>query len=376
MTGSPDRRQFLKDLTIATLATVAAAATAPRIARGAGVPTRRREREPRPFNVVAIGDSIIWGQGLPPDAKFTSLTRGWLEERLHRPVTLTVFAHSGAVIRRRPDDSACTYRTVYAGEPPNLAPSIIAQAWWAAGRARKSCAGGPTPPAPDDEIDLVLLDGGINDVDIVHILNPAYSSLAALTRKKCRTGMVSLLGDVALLFPNAKVVVTGYYPIVSEESDVSVLGPALLNVGVLGVPSQFTAFARKYGGEPQLRRRLAAQSLVFHRTATESYVAAVARVNKAFNRDYRFVDPNFAPRNAIGAPDSWLWPVNADDPAKSSRIAECTDRYGLVSLLPDAGKCRAASMGHPNVAGAAAYAAGIVRELETLVPETAGRGTR
>jgi hypothetical protein len=375
VTGRRDRRQFLKELTLATLATATVGATAPRLARGATVPGRRR-RQPRAFNVVAIGDSIVWGQGLPAEAKFTSLTRDWLEARLQRPVTLTVFAHSGAVIHRRPDDSACTYKAVYAGEPPNLAPSIIAQAWWAAGRARKSCAGGPTPPAPNDEVDLVLLDGGINDVDIVHILNPAYSSLAALTRKKCRAGMVSLLGDVALLFPNAKVVVTGYYPIVSEESDVSVLGPALLNVGVLGVPSQFTAFARKYGGEPQLRRRLAAQSLAFHRTASGSYVDAVAKVNKAFNRDYRFVDPNFAPRNAIGAPDSWLWPVNADDPARTARIAECTDRYGLVSLLPDAGKCRAASMGHPNVAGAAAYAAGIVRELETLVPAKAGRETR
>jgi hypothetical protein len=376
VTGRRDRREFLKELALAALATATVGATAPRLARGAVASSSRRAREPRAFNVVAIGDSIVWGQGLPAEAKFTSLTRSWLEERLQRPVTLTVFAHSGAVIHRRPDDGACTFRTVYAGEPPNLAPSIIAQAWWAAGRAKQTCTGGPTTPAPNDEVDLVLLDGGINDVDIVHILNPAYSGLAALTRKKCRAGMVSLLGDVALLFPNAKVVVTGYYPIVSEESDVSVLGPALLNVGVLGVPSQFTAFARKYGGEPQLRRRLAAQSLEFHRTATESYIAAVARVNKAFNRDYRFVDPNFAPRNAIGAPDSWLWPVNADDPAKASRIAECTDRYGVVSLLPDAGKCRAASMGHPNVPGAAAYAAGIARELETLVPVPAGRDTR
>jgi len=371
VTRSRDRRQFLKELALATVATATVGATAPRIVRGAAARARDRAREPRPFNVVAIGDSIVWGQGLPAESKFTSLTRAWLEQRLQRPVTLTVFAHSGAVIRRRPDDGACTYKTVYAGEPPNLAPSIIAQAWWAAGRAKQSCAAGPRPAAPNDEVDLVILDGGINDVDIVHILNPAYSGLAALTRKTCRTGMVSLLGDVALLFPNAKVIVTGYYPIVSEESDVSVLGPALLNVGVLGVPSQFTAFARKYGGEPQLRRRLAAQSLAFHHTASDSYRAAVAKVNKAFDRDYRFVDPNFAPRNAIGAPESWLWPVNADDPAKTARIAECTDRYGVVSLLPDAGKCRAASMGHPNVAGAAAYAAGIVRELETLVP---GRG--
>ena len=375
-TEKRDRRQFLKELTLATLATATVGATLPHRLVAAPASSGRRSSEARPFNVVAIGDSIVWGQGLPDEAKFTSKTRAWLEERLQRPVSLTVFAHSGAVIHRRPDDDACTYKAVYAGEPPNLAPSIIAQAWWAAGRAKKSCAGGPGPPAPNDQVDLVLLDGGINDVDIVHILNPAYSGLAALTRKKCRTGMTSLLGDVALLFPNAKVVVTGYYPIVSEESDVSVLGPALLNVGVLGVPSQFTAFARKYGGEPQLRRRLAAQSVEFHRTASESCVAAVARVNKAFARDYRFVDPGFAPRNAIGAPESWLWPVNADDPAKAARIAECTDRYGVVSLLPEAGKCRAASMGHPNVAGAAAYAAGIMRELETLVPVPAGRTTQ
>lgn len=348
----------------------------PRAVSAASLSRRRPWHPGRPFNILAIGDSIVWGQGLPTEAKFTSRTRDWLEERLQVPVTLTVLAHSGAVIHRRPDDSACTYKAVYAGEPPNLAPSIIAQAWWAARKGKAMCASGPTLSAPDDEVDLVLLDGGINDVDVVHILNPAYSGLAELTRKLCHRGMVSLLGDVALLFPNAKVVVTGYYPIVSEESDVSVLGPALLNVGVLGVPSQFTAFARKYGGEPQLRRRLAKQSLAFHGAATESYVSAVAKVNRARHRDFRFVDPSFAPRNAIGAPDSWLWPVNADDPAKTSRIADCTERYGVVSLLPEAGKCRAASMGHPNVAGAAAYTAGIVRELETLVPPPGTRVTR
>ena len=375
MTAPRDRRKFLKEIALAAMATAAAGVALPRAASAASRAERRPIAE-RPFNVLAIGDSIVWGQGLPTEAKFTSRTRDWLEQRVQGPVTLTVFAHSGAVIHRRRDDSACTYKGVYAGESPSLAPSIIAQAWWAARRGQAMCASGPAVPAPNDEVDLVLLDGGINDVDVVHILNPAYSGLAALTRKLCHRGMVSLLGDVALLFPNAKVVVTGYYPIVSEESDVSVLGPALLNVGVLGVPSQFTAFARKYGGEPQLRRRLAKQSLAFHDAATASYVSAVAKVNKALHRDFRFVNPNFAPRNAIGAADSWLWPVNAEDPAKASRIAECTEHYGVVSLLPEAGKCRAASMGHPNIAGAAAYTAAIVRELETLVPVPGTRVTR
>ena len=305
----------------------------------------------------------MWGQGLPTEAKFTSQTRAWLEQRLQVPVTLTVFAHSGAVIARRPDDTACTYKTVYAGEPPNLSPSITAQAWWAAGKGPAMCAGGPSPVAPNDEVDLLLMDGGINDVDITHILNPAYGNLLPLTRRSCRIAMSALLADVVTLFPNAKVLVTGYYQIVSEVSDISVLGPALLNVGVLGVPSQFTAFARGYGGEPKLRRRLAKRCADFHRTATTSYRTAIAKVNHTFQRDYRFVDPKFGPRNAIGAADTWLWPADAADPAKTGRIEQCIDRYGKVSLLPDAGKCRTASIGHPNIAGAQAYTDAIIREL-------------
>ena len=248
MSSFPDRRQFLKELGFAAVATAALGTIPRRIAHAHVVASRRPWSAKRPFNIVAIGDSIVWGQGLATEQKFTSLTREWLEQRLRVPVTLAVFAHSGAVIARRPDDASCTYKTVYAGEPPNLAPSITAQAWWAAGKGPPMCAGGPRSVAPNDEVDLVIMDGGINDVDIAHILNPAFTELLALTRKSCRVGMTSLLGDVATLFPNASVLVTGYYPIVSEASDISVLGPALFNVGLLGIPSQVTAFARGYGG--------------------------------------------------------------------------------------------------------------------------------
>src|SRR5712671_1604590 len=51
-----------------------------------------------PLQMLVLGDSIMWGQGLRPEEKFSWRIKCWLQEKTNRAVTQTVFAHSGALI--------------------------------------------------------------------------------------------------------------------------------------------------------------------------------------------------------------------------------------------------------------------------------------
>src|SRR5258708_14108075 len=50
------------------------------------------------FNLVVLGDSIAWGQGLREEHKAWYLVKTWLENNGGRQVRERVEAHSGAVI--------------------------------------------------------------------------------------------------------------------------------------------------------------------------------------------------------------------------------------------------------------------------------------
>ncbi len=256
--------------------------------------------------------------------------RAWLEGQLTVPVTLLSYAHSGAVISAQAlDGSAC-----FTGEVPDDAPSITAQAWWAAGAAPLSWPDASGPPSvPARDIDLVLVDGGINDVGVSNILfpppiGPDPAALSSETARCCGDRMRGLLMDVARLFPNARVVVGGYYPIVTAESDphqipelITVLGLATAGLGA-------GALLLGFGGEAVLHPKMIARSKQFYDQSTAAIRGAIAQVNQGFRKDFRFADPMFGPRNAFAAPDSWLWPAFAPDPPRDGRVQACRARYG------------------------------------------------
>jgi hypothetical protein len=52
-----------------------------------------------PLNMVTLGDSIMWGQGLPEQMKFRNLIKQWIEDQYQgtRKVNEISHAHSGAV---------------------------------------------------------------------------------------------------------------------------------------------------------------------------------------------------------------------------------------------------------------------------------------
>src|SRR5438045_2779716 len=52
----------------------------------------------RPLNLLVLGDSISWGQGLKDEHKAWYLVKSWLQQNTGREVRERIEAHSGAVI--------------------------------------------------------------------------------------------------------------------------------------------------------------------------------------------------------------------------------------------------------------------------------------
>src|ERR1041385_301745 len=52
----------------------------------------------RPLNLLVLGDSISWGQGLKEEHKAWFLVKSWLQQNTGREVRERIEAHAGAVI--------------------------------------------------------------------------------------------------------------------------------------------------------------------------------------------------------------------------------------------------------------------------------------
>jgi hypothetical protein len=298
------------------------------------------------FRMVVLGDSIQWGQGLAEHLKLHSL----VEEHIRTThsnigVYKTVLAHSGAIIGS--DDN--TQQPPIHGEVPTDYPTILQQV--------DAYDGNPKA------VDLVLMDGGINDVYVVDIVNPFSTvDLAAKVRQNCYTDMKELLEKVTTRFSNAKVIVTGYYQIASDNSDITLLEAFLVAFGGL-VAGALTVAAKNVVVE---------RCRIFATESTEKLKQAVNETNSNLDGEPRvfFADPKFTEANAIFASEPLIYGVNADLSPQDSpptgvaphRAPQCD---AAASRTESVAICKRASMGHPNVAGAQKYADAIM-ELGVL----------
>src|SRR5882762_9891680 len=87
----------LNKLVVPVFALVVFLVLAPTRAR-ADCPNQVQPAGDDPLHMLVIGDSIMWGQGLRDEEKFSTRVQCWLEEKTNRPVKVQVEAHSGAVI--------------------------------------------------------------------------------------------------------------------------------------------------------------------------------------------------------------------------------------------------------------------------------------
>lgn len=144
-----------------------------------------------PYRLAVIGDSVAWGNGLDQEHKYYNLVAKWLRMNTGKPIEIIVYAHSGAVI------SGASSESVKDANLNSDYPSLMEQA----------------ENIPNN-VDLILISGGINDVGIANILDPKTSDDTIRSRSEeiqepMKELLVYLVDNTK---PDAKIVVTGLLP--------------------------------------------------------------------------------------------------------------------------------------------------------------------
>ncbi len=395
---------------------------------------------PIAFPIVVLGDSIQWGQGLRPGAarapsdKMAELVGvalstdptvvGVWTAGAGLAVSVSRFAHSGATINTALGAAPATTPTVTtttafpAGELPGGLPTILNQAASAPG-----VLGSAVPTIAASSVNLVILDGGINDVGLfTTILNPFGNplTLAAMTNAACggtlnvagaaalappgavNGQMSALLTAVGAAFPGAVIVVTGYYPIISLFSDLVGLAIAvgLLSGSVVpGILDPGGWLASVLSGSiagSTAQAVVAGNCALFKSTSDSSLTSAVALANAApggsFSAQgvtaprFMFVPAPFGPVNALfsggssGADETmptapaFLWGfspgIDVIGAVIDSNIAASSTLGGILGFLGGGPLGAAAGSAAGALAGAAAAIAIILPTL-TAVDEVA-----
>ncbi len=305
------------------------------------------------YSIVALGDSVVWGQGLRNNQKFRTTVANQISRRLNERVTLRNFSHSGAIIGGRPTGRA--QASTLNGEVPSSAPTIRNQVILARDNSNIN----------PNNIDLIILDGGINDVGVTTIINPVTNSnrLRATTVARF-TRMVQLLREAANAFPNAKIVVTGYYPIVSNSSNPISITALMVALGTMFGPG---IIGGAIAGLTTLAvlRKISAQCRIFDVTSRRRLFNSVRTVNNEIPGDNRitFVNPLFGSRDAVFTPNSALFGLdfigNPIDPVSNARRNSCNSSTSGFAHET----CLRASVGHPNARGANIYRDRIMERL-------------
>lgn len=296
------------------------------------------------MEIAVLGDSVAWGQGLVNEHKYSYLVAEHLGEQ---PI---VQAHSGAIIGADYNGDLVTADP----EVPEHAPTILSQI---------DKISNPT------DVDLVLLNGGINDIGVPTILNPSIknSALQADIEKFCHVDMKRLLKKAVNTFTNdtCRFVVTGYYPILSSKSDpveveVDYL-EKLLELHCLTIPTHFD--------RDPIVSHIVSLTEQFWNQSNDQLSKAVAETNSEMRLGNRiiFVPSPFTKENALFAGDPWLFGFNADlspqDEVITERADACNYHYSDPFDFAQREVCHYASVGHPNVAGAKAIATAILNSL-------------
>jgi lysophospholipase L1-like esterase len=286
-----------------------------------------------PFRIVSMGDSIIWGQGLLETEKFDYLVWQNLQAKIGNVSPPDRIAHSGAVICAKGDSEGPE-----PGEVPVPLYSIMEQC------ARYADS--------SEAVDIVFLDGGINDVGLATILNPlaVIPSLDSLIHGACYTSMLNLLQAVSTKFskPTCRILVTGYYPIISPKSDP--FGVATL-LGLHGIA--MPDFGRN---DFDMVNPVVDRCEEFFQSSTEYLMGAIA---DAHDPRIQFVPSGFTDDNAVFAgANSLLWGLALDgtfsplDPVAPVRHPICDTLYSDPAQGFKREFCYRASAGHPNINGA------------------------
>ncbi len=330
------------------------------------------------FRMVVLGDSIMWGQGLADHEKFSTKIQNWLAVQLARPMDLEVLAHSRAVIAA---DEVQDLIPARPGEIPHKYPSITAQAKQV------------TNPS---EVDLLLVDGGIDDMGAEKIVNPLHMFDLDWIREQasvyCGKMKDFLLSVILPRFPRAVIIVAGYYPLISPLSDplktaslTDHLCPGFLALGkfIEVIENNFLLpLARQSGAWAQASDRALRDAVETANARAKNagsgdangatwWMASLASAAPPAPPQVDFAPVNFGPEHCYAAPNTLLWTLGEADSVMPQRIKQCL-QYAAGDPT-----CPVQAAFHPNRQGAVAYEEAIKTVLATYIPfwrEDAERG--
>jgi hypothetical protein len=334
------------------------------------------DRGCRPLRTVAVGDSVVWGQGLTYRQKFPYLTGARIARATGRDHRHLDYSISGAVLdapdsppgnqaasclrpgeRQDPDrDGEMEF-----GEVTQQTPDVFCQLERAGAAARAGGYG----------IDLIILNGCINDLDpflgIPVGITPGTADLPRAVTRECSgvgaeatnpaknvpyfsgaklgyggRGMRAAIERAHALPGAPKVIVANfYYPF--SRSSVSLLRDRCAVPGVDG---------------PRLRRCRGAVGRAVERyeqytqLTNEAYRQAAEEANAASRTGPYTVaaDGLFGLDHAARAPRSLVFARPWDDPVYPLRKGACPQ------FSDTAVQCLSAAVAHPNQAGSRRYA--------------------
>lgn len=332
-----------------------------------------------PFRMVVIGDSIAWGCGLDAKEKYSYLTADWLQKELKRPVEVTILAHTGATL----DTSKSGGHIFFDPELSSWDPTILEQI---------DKINNP------EHVDLILLSGGINDIGVDKILDPTADSNDIInTCSSIENSMYNVLIKLLNKCKNAKIVVTSYYLIVSNDTPepalndfakvLSSIDPNYLHrVGAslvkdnpitkLSTPEEKVGtFVLESIAFNLMRSNSKAFDNQFREHIGNSEGGAVFEANKYsrahFDKDrVIFASIDFPSDKSYGTSGSWLWKlIDTNDGGKTD-----DHKYAYrVSLCDNYASCnwddKIDAIGHPNVEGAGEYNRAIVQKISETWPD-------
>jgi hypothetical protein len=344
-----------------------------------------------PLQMLVLGDSIMWGQGLKPEKKSWWRVKCWLQEKTGREVKERIEAHSGALIAAAPTSAP---RFISSDGEVNLPfPTVNEQLDHAISFYAKD----------GSKADLILVNGCANDVGVSNLLNAAASpeAMREAISARCGTDMHNLLRRITDSFPDAYVLVTGYYRLVSRDT----ADNPFLRLLVKKLNNERPE--ARHVSDNEMRSRLIALSELWYKDSTASLVKAVDGVNAELHERnspgrVSFVEIEFWPEHSFAASDTLLWnfmfgstnlsgfrqviiilslgvaAYKPNDDVRENRVKSCNETF----KPPREGKeseeekrtrkdslliCRYASLGHPNSMGALIYAEAIKGQLQGVM---------
>jgi hypothetical protein len=337
--------------------------------------TTRLVNDSEDFRMLVLGDSVLWGVGLRNENKIHTKIVRWLETEVfrerRRAVKPFILAHSGARIQSAFDKKKKLLPAAGSPEIGSSNPSILSQIDLAA----EACTRQGVSP---DKIELIIVNGGANDLQIHNLLVMVVPNKRIIRKasKFCYESMLLVLETIADNFPNALIMIPGYYQLISKETQAVELPKSLF--GLVGLRKLGTIVHTLFFRIHLVRDLLADRSAVWKKHSDLGLEAAVNELNRTHpvknppgqteHPRAVFVPSPFTPKNSYAAHETYVWELvdwgrsNDETRLERDQLCKLERRKGLGHFL-----CKKGAFGHPNVRGAHAYFEAIKCKLEPMI---------